>query len=184
VIRGHNGRVTVEPPVPADRVEVPPAGQTAHETEIRLTSEIYGLIVASSVLAAGAEDDDIVHVSMSVLVTLVVYWLAETYAHAMAVRHVKGQRIGWAEARHDLRAGWPLVSASFVPLIAVVITAVLGASVSTAQTVGLVCATLLLFSSGWVAGRRGGLTGFRLLLSALIAAAFGVALIGLKAALH
>jgi hypothetical protein len=69
-------------------------------------------------------------------------------------------------------------------LIAVGLAAILGASVSTAQTVGLLCATVLLFSSGWIAGRRGGLTGLRLLLGALTAAAFGAALIGLKASLH
>jgi hypothetical protein len=77
-----------------------------------------------------------------------------------------------------------LVSASFTPLVAVVIAAALGANVSTAKTIGLTWATLLLFSSGWVSGRRGGLTGARLLIGAVIAASFGVALIALKTSLH
>lgn len=149
-----------------------------------MASEIYGLIVASSVLAAGADDDDIVHVALSVLVTLVVYWLAETYAHMMAVRHVRGKRTSWPQARSDLRNGWPLVSASFTPLLAVVAAAILGADVSTAQTVGMICASALLFGSGFIAGRRRGLTGIRLVLAALVAASFGIVLIGLKSALH
>jgi hypothetical protein len=176
--------MSADEPDPVDPADGSTGIGTEPQTERRLASEIYGLIVASSVLAAGADDDDIAHVSLSVLVTLVVYWLAETYAHVMALRHVRGRRIGWAEARHDLRTGWPLVSASFVPLIAVVIAALLGTSVGTAQTVGLTCATLLLFSSGWIAGRRGGLTGWQRLLGATIAAGFGVALIALKTALH
>lgn len=171
-------------PASADPIEVPPATKPEPETERRLASEIYGLIVASSVLAASAGDDDIAHVSLSVLVTLVVYWLAETYAHIMAIQHVRGQQIGWAWARHDLRTGWPLVSASFTPLVAVVIAAALGVNVSTAKTIGLTWATLLLFSSGWVSGRRRGLTGARLLIGAVIAASFGVALIALKTSLH
>jgi hypothetical protein len=170
--------VTSEEPVPDDTPALP------HETERRLASEIYGLIVASSVLAAGSDDTDIVHVAVSVLVTLIVYWLAETYAHVMAMHHVRGQRPRWSDARHDLRTAWPLVSASFVPLIAVVGAATLGASVSTAQTVGMLFATALLFSSGWIAGRRSGLGGLQRLGAALTAAGFGIALIGLKSALH
>jgi hypothetical protein len=148
-----------------------------------MASEIYGLIIASSVLAASADDDDIVHVSLSVLVTLVVYWLAESYAHVMALMHARAAGT-MALAVRELRSGWPLVSASFIPLLAVVTSAVLGQQVRTAQTVGMICSTVLLFGSGWIAGRSSGLTGIRRLLAALIAAGFGLALIGLKAALH
>jgi hypothetical protein len=167
----------------ADRAEAE-AHDTAPASESRMASEIYGLIVASSVLAAGTQDDDVLHVALAVLITLVVYWLAETYAHVMAASHVRGRRLSWARGRHDLQAGWPLVSASFTPLIVVVVTAVLGADINTAQVAGLICATVLLFISGWIAGQHAGATGLRRLLAALVAASFGLILIGLKAALH
>jgi hypothetical protein len=77
-----------------------------------------------------------------------------------------------------------MVSTSFTPLLAVLTAAILGADVGTAQTIGMLCATVLLFVSGWMAGRRNDLTGFRLLLAALIAAGFGVALVGLKSTIH
>lgn len=172
-----------EPPASSEAVEASTADRVP-ETETRMASEIYGLIVASSVLAAGSQDDGILQVALTVLITLVVYWLAETYAHVMAVRHVRGHGLSWAHSRHDLRRGWPLVSASFIPLLVVVGAAILGADVSAAQNAGLICATVLLFSSGLVAGRRSGLTGYKLALAALTAAGFGIALIGLKAALH
>jgi hypothetical protein len=149
-----------------------------------MASEIYGLIVASSVLAAGTHDEDVLHVAFAVLITLVVYWLAETFAHVMAAGNVRGHRLSWAHNRHELAAGWPLVSASFTPLIVVVVAAVLGADVNAAQIAGLICATVLLFISGWFAGRRIGLAGFRRLLAGVVAASFGLALIGLKAALY
>jgi hypothetical protein len=167
----------------ADRAE-PEADDTAPAIEIRMASEIYGLIVASSVLAAGTHDDDVLHVALAVLITLVVYWLAETYAHVIAASHIRGRRLSWARARYELRAGWPLVSASFTPLIVVVVTAAIGADINAAQVAGLICATVLLFISGWIAGRSVGATRFRRLLAALVAASFGLILIALKAALH
>jgi hypothetical protein len=167
----------------ADRTE-PEAHGTSPASEIRTASEIYGLIVASSVLAAGTHDEDVLHLALAVLITLLVYWLAETYAHVMAASHVRGRGLSWARGRHELQAGWPLVSASFTPLIVVVVTAVLGADINTAQIAGLICATILLFISGWIAGGRVGVTGFRRLVAALVAASFGLILIGLKAALH
>ena len=176
--------MSAEPPTQATPDEVAQRAQADHEAERRLSSEIYGLIIASSVLAASADDDDIVHVAGSVLGTLLVYWLAETYAHVMAARHVTGRSSAWTAVRHDLRTGWPLVSASFIPLIVVVLAAIVGADVEIAETAGLICATVLLFASGWVAGRRRGSTGFGLFGGAVAAACFGVVLVGLKATLH
>jgi hypothetical protein len=152
-----------------------------HATEQRMASEIYGLIIASSVLAAGADDEDITHVALSVLVTLVVYWLAEAYAHSIAAWRVHGRR---SRVFRELRSGWPLVSASFIPLLAVMLTALFGASVGAAQVVGMICATVLLFGSGWVAARDNELAGYRRLLSGLLAASLGIVLIVLKSLLH
>jgi hypothetical protein len=183
-MRRHTGAVAAEPASGAPLDEVSETESAARMTERRMASEIYGLIIASSVLAAGADDDNILQVALSVLVTLVVYWLAEVYAHIMAARHVRGRVLHWSDAGRELRSGWPLVSASFVPLLVVVAAAVFGAGVSTAQTAGMLCATLLLLGSGWIAARRNDLTGFRLVLAALLAAGLGIALIGLKTILH
>jgi hypothetical protein len=161
----------------------PESGDKDHAAEQRLASEIYGLIIASSVLAAGTDDHNILHVALSVFVTLVVYWLAETYAHVIAAHHVRGQKIWW-HTRRELRAGWPLVSASFIPLVTVIVAALFGATVDTAQTVGMVATTALLFAAGWIAARRNDLAGFRPVLAAALAAGLGVVLIGLKTALH
>ncbi len=46
---------------------------------------IYGLILCAAVMAA-AGTDTIAHVAVSLLVTLVVYWLAERYAEILAER--------------------------------------------------------------------------------------------------
>ena len=56
-------------------------------------SALYGLIISAAVLATVGAEDRVWIIALSVLATLVVYWLAETYVHLMAERAV--ERAGW-----------------------------------------------------------------------------------------
>lgn len=56
-------------------------------------SALYGLIISAAVLATVGAEDRVWIIGLSVLATLVVYWLAETYVHLMAERAV--ERAGW-----------------------------------------------------------------------------------------
>jgi hypothetical protein len=73
-----------------------------------------------------------------------------------------------------------MVSASYVPLLALLAARVLGADTTAAATVALVVAVALLLVQGWVGGRASQLRGLPLLAVTLIAGAFGVAMILLK----
>ena len=79
-------------------------------------SGIYGLIVAASVIAAVGADLPTGPLALAVFGTLVVYWLAEEYAglveHASA-----GHLPSWAHTRAALKAKWPIVSASYIPVV-------------------------------------------------------------------
>jgi hypothetical protein len=68
-------------------------------------------------------------VAVSVLVTVLVYWVAESYAHALARRAVTQTQLGWSGTRAILSQGWPMVSASYIPLAALLVMGALGASV-------------------------------------------------------
>jgi len=80
--------------------------------------------------------------------------------------------------------GWALVQASYAPLAVLIVAGLLGASVELAVTISMISSTCLLVGFGWVAGRRGGLTGLRLILAALFSGFLGLVLIGLKLSLH
>ena len=67
-----------------------------------------------------------------------------------------------------------MVSASFAPLLAVVLTTLAGASAVTAANVGLVMAMALLAIHGWLAGRAAQLQGWKLLVATSIAAGLGL----------
>jgi hypothetical protein len=73
-----------------------------------------------------------------------------------------------------------MVTSSYLPLLAVVLASVAGASMLTAANVGLVVAVVLLTIHGWLAGRTARLQGRKLLLATSVAAVLGLVMILLK----
>ena len=145
---------------------------------------IYGVIVGSAVMSA-SHAERVVAVAVAVLVTLVIYWTAERYARVVAARIHDGHRPSWAQVRHELTHGWELVTASAIPLIVLVVAGgVIGTSVYRAVLAALVASTVLLGLAGWEIGRDGRLTTGERLVSACVAALFGVGMVLLKALLH
>jgi hypothetical protein len=146
----------------------------------RRSAGIYGTIVASAVLAAGGAHLATVPLAVTVLVTLLVYWAAEGYAELLGERAHAGRLPTWSQVRASLAAIWPMVTASYVPLLSLLVARLLGADTKTAATVALVVAIALLLVHGWVSGKALQLHGLRLLAVTLIAGAFGVMMILLK----
>jgi hypothetical protein len=149
-----------------------------------VASAIYGLVICSATLASAAVSGRLSIVAVSVLVTVVVYWVAESYAHALARHAVTQTPLGWSGIRAILSQGWPMVSASFIPLGTLLVMGVLGASVFIAVNTSLAVATVLLVGAGWTASRASGLRGWRLLTSTALSGAFGLAMVALKNLLH
>ena len=164
---------------------VPGSDLVTHQVqeEARTANGIYGLIVGSGVMAA-AQGDAVVRLAVAVLVTLLIYWVAERYAHVMARRIVLGRGLTRSELRRELSHGWELVTASYLPLIVLVGTHLLGAGLTGSVLSALVCSTVLLCLSGWRVGRAAQLALSQRLLSTSIAGAFGVVMIALKTLLH
>jgi hypothetical protein len=146
---------------------------------VRPAAGIYGLIVAASVLAAVGADLRTGPLALAVFVTLVVYWLAEEYAglveHASA-----GHLPSWAHTRAALKAKWPIVSASYIPLVTLLLARLLGATPSNAALIALIVIVALLIVYGWRAGRAAGLRGLPLVVMTLLAGGLGLLMIVLK----
>jgi hypothetical protein len=98
--------------------------------------------------------------ALSVLITLVVYWLAEQYAEVLGGQVASGRLPTWGSIRAALAGSWPIVSASFAPLLALLVARLAGATASAAATVGVVAAVVLLTFHGWRAGRAAHLHGW------------------------
>jgi hypothetical protein len=146
----------------------------------RRSAGIYGTIVASAVLAAGGAHLRTVPLAVAVFVTLLVYWAAEGYAVLLGEHAHAGRLPTWSHVRASLAAIWPMVTASYIPLLSLLVARVLGATTKTAATVALVVAIALLLVHGWAGGTALQLRGLRLLAVTLIAGAFGLVMILLK----
>jgi hypothetical protein len=146
----------------------------------RRAAGIYGAIVTAAILDTAGGKVSTAALAISVVVTLLVYWLAEEYAAVLGEQVEGGRPPSWDYIWGALTASWPMVSASFLPLVALVLARLAGASALTAANVGLVAAVILLTVHGWLASRAAQLSGWRLFFATSIAAGLGIVMILLK----
>ena len=146
----------------------------------RRAAGIYGAIVTAAILDTVGGHVSTAALVVSVVVTLVVYWLAEEYAEVLGEQVQGGRLPSRASISEALAATWPMISASFAPLVALVLARLAGASNLTAANAGLVVALLLLTFHGWLAGRAAQLRRWQLLVATSFAAALGLVMILLK----
>jgi hypothetical protein len=146
----------------------------------RRAAGIYGAVVTAAVIAATGEKLPTRWLAVAVVVTLLVYWIAEQYADLLGEHTEGGHLPTWRHIRAALAATWPMVGASYAPLLALLLARLVGASPPTAANVGLVAAILLLVYHGWSAGRAANLQGKPLLVATSVAVALGLVMIVLK----
>jgi hypothetical protein len=106
------------------------SGPRAGNVGRRRAAGIYGAIITAAILAAVGGHLPTAPLVVSVLVTLMVYWLAEEYAEVLGEQIAGGRLPSRAYLREALTATWPMVSASYLPLLALLlatsVAAVLG----------------------------------------------------------
>ena len=156
------------------------SGRPARAPLRRRAAGIYGTIITAAVLAATGDHVPTLPLAISILITLLVYWVAEEYAELLGEQLEAGQVPAWADIRAALAATWPMVTASYIPLLALVLARLLGASPPDAANAGLVAAIVLLMIYGWSSGRAAHLRGRQQLAITSIAAALGLLMIILK----
>ena len=157
-----------------------PVTQRGGARQRRCSAGIYGSIVTAAILAAAGDYLRTLVLAVSVVVTLLVYWIAEEYAELLSEQTEGGRLPTWRRVRAALATTWPMVSASFVPLLALVLARIAGASGPDAANVGLAVAVLLLMFHVWSAGRASQLRGRQLASVTCAAAVLGLVMVALK----
>jgi len=146
----------------------------------RSASALYGLIISCAVLATASPDARLVGVALLVIGTLAIYWVAETYVHAMAARQQQHHELTGAQFLVIARDGLPIITITFAPLVALLIAALLGLSTELGEDIALAVNIALLLGFGYHMSKDAGIRGLRLVISALIAGLLGLAMVGLK----
>jgi len=146
----------------------------------RRASGIYGAIITAAILATAGNELHTSGLVATVVITLVVYWLAEEYAELLG-EQAEGGRVPTRDyIRESLAATWPMVTASFVPLLVLVLARLAGASIPVADNIGLAAAIVLLTVHGWSAARAADLRGWRLAWATSVALGLGLVMVVLK----
>jgi hypothetical protein len=151
-----------------------------------VTEAIYGLILATSVIAVSREYDssNAGLIGVTVLVTGVVFWLAHVYARVLARAVNQHRMLNRSEVRDVLRHDWPLVEVT-VPLVLILALGVLDVVPDKAAILAATLAALAeLTAAGAYAARKSGAGVRGTVVSAVIAVALGSAIVLLKALVH
>jgi hypothetical protein len=150
----------------------------------RRSASIYGTIVTAAVIAAGGNQLSSAQLAVTVIVTLIVYWLAEQYAELLGARAHDGRLPSAGLIRSSLAEAWPMVTASFLPVASIGVAVLLGASSSNAAQAALIVTVVLLIMHGYTAGRAAGLHGVRRVVVTAIAGLLGISMVILKSVLQ
>jgi hypothetical protein len=144
---------------------------------------IYGTVVATALVSAfreshlGAKES-----TLSLLSTIVVFFLAHTWSAIAGERIHAGHRFSRHHAWEIVRAEWPLVEAGLAPAVVLMIGWTAGVDDRAATDAALVVCGLQLLGWGFAVGRRAFDPLWQAVLSALGSTLLGAGLVALEVA--
>lgn len=146
---------------------------------------IYGTIVAGALLAAeGAHPENYQTTVASVVIALIVYWLAHTYADLAGERLVTGMRLTLRGVRQSALSELPILSGSAVPLVVLIAMWIAGVSLLNAISWAVYSTAGMMILVEIVAGLGSGLRGWSLVGQTMFGVLLGLFVVALKILLH
>ncbi len=150
-----------------------------------LTAAIYGTLIIGALLAAeSAEHETYSETVVAVLITLLLYWLAHSYAEFTSRRLQEGRPIRIGDLVRTMGLELPVVIGAAVPLLALLIEWALDVKLTTAVTVAVWVSVVTIVVTEIVAGLRARQSGRDLAFQATLGALLGFLIIVLKRVLH
>jgi hypothetical protein len=145
---------------------------------------ITGTVVCAAVIAFGVgHAETTAELSVGILVTVGVYWVA--HLHAVTISNaLKHGHHPLRDFEHALAETAPIAIVSVLPLGVLLLATLLGADLSTSAWWALLATVALLAAYSYLAGVRGGLGRVGCIASATAGAAIGVLVALLKLGLH
>jgi len=142
---------------------------------------VYGSIVAAALIEAfRAEHVQAEDIALAVLTTMTVFWLAHVWSGIVGDRIHHGPQLQVGRVIRIGRAEWPLVQASFVPVVVLVLGWAGVFSDATAARLALGICIVQLFAYGLIVGRQAYHRWPQAVVAGLLNAALGLVLIELE----
>ncbi len=148
---------------------------------------IYGTILVMAVIAALSHDDGVTSAELiaGVLATTFVFWIAHVYAEVLG-RRVEGAggRPTFDNVADAMRGEWPLVEASLLPVLCLLVGVVGLVETQTAVWIAIGAGVVELFGYGIAAGRRLKLSLGGTVVVGAVNGALGLVIVALKVLVH
>lgn len=145
---------------------------------------VYGAILVGALFAAeSGSHDNYAEAIASGITVAAVFWLLHAYASALGQRVARQERLTPRVLGRALVHEWAIMPGAAIPLLALVIAGLAGASLHTAENVAVwtSVACIVVFEVG--AGINAGARGAELTLDAAVGAILGASILALKAML-
>jgi hypothetical protein len=159
-----------------------PVSPPRAEGRANVAGAIYGQILVTSFVAALSEvvDVDAGEIFASLLVTMLVFWLAHVYADAVEQRLEREDPLTWREVWSIARYEWPGLQAAVPALVAVGLGWAGALSTLTAVRLAIALGIVALLAWGFVIARASRLSVLATLGSVALNGAFGLGIVTLK----
>jgi hypothetical protein len=146
---------------------------------------VYGVITVGALMAAesGRHESYVDAIASAVFATL-LYWLAHAYADLLGRRLDTGERLTVRTLARALAHDWAIVRGAAIPLLALVISGLVGASREGGVTAALRTAVVAVVVFELLAGIRAKSTPRELLLKAAVGVTMGIGLLAVKGVLR
>jgi hypothetical protein len=150
-----------------------------------LGAAIYGLVTIGALLAAeSAQRETYAETVGAVLITLVIYWFAHSYAEFASYRLEEHKRIELDDLGRTMRRQLPILVGASLPLFTLLFEWAVGASLEGAVTAAVWTAVATIVVIEIIAGLRARQSGRALFVQIAIGALLGGLIVGLKLILH
>jgi hypothetical protein len=146
---------------------------------------VYGVITVGALMAAesGHHESYVDAIASAVFATL-LYWLAHAYADLLGRRLETGEHLTVPTLARALAHDWAIVRGAAIPVLALVISWLLGASRESGVTAALRTAVVAVVLFELLAGIRARSTPPELLLKAAVGVTMGIGLLAVKGVLR
>ena len=152
-------------------------------TPDRIAGTVYGTIIAMAAIAAGSHGDTSAgELAAVVATTVLVFWIAHVYSHALAETIALNRRLDAAELASIARRESAIPLAAVGPVAALLLGALDVLKDSTAGWIAVLLGLATLAVQGFRYAGVERLTPLATAISVTVNVALGLAIIGLKAA--